>query len=65
MPNGTVQPQEFNATWCAEKHRRIDHDIDNIHARIDRVDGRLWALLIIAVVQLVGIVTMLVQAYNK
>ena len=44
MPNG----KEYNQQWCDERHRKID-------VRLDRLDTRIWAILIMLFVNLGGI----------
>ncbi len=54
MPNGTQKPSEsYNLKWCLEKHQRIDD-------RLKTFDNRLWAILTLALVEVIGIAGILI-----
>ena len=46
--------------YC-EKHSGIEEAVKNLKEQITKLDGRIWGLLVIALVQLCGIVAILVQ----
>lgn len=56
MPNG--HNDQYNEAWCRERHEKID-------TRIDRLDARIWALLILALVQIAGIAGILLNLAMK
>ncbi|MFA5322693.1 MAG: hypothetical protein WC373_08465 [Smithella sp.] len=52
----TPQHNEF-----CEKHSGIEEAIHTLKEQITKLDGRIWCLLVAALVQLCGIVAILLQ----
>lgn len=50
MPNGV----EYNREWCDERHTKLD-------TRLDKVEARLWVILVTLFVNLGGIAAILFQ----
>ncbi len=57
MPNG--DSHEYNQQWCKSIHERIERDFTVVHKRVDKMDARLWGLLVMGFIQVVGIVGIL------
>lgn len=52
MPNGRREDDGYNVDWCMSKHRLLDN-------RMDKLDNRMWSILIMLFVNLGGIVGIL------
>ncbi|MHA1289504.1 MAG: hypothetical protein ACTSPB_19110 [Candidatus Thorarchaeota archaeon] len=52
---------EYNQDWCNERHERIDEEFNQVWKRIKTVDSRLWAILVVQLVILGGIVGTLLK----
>lgn len=61
MPNG----KEYNHDWCDERHEKIGQTFDVCFRRIDRVEAKLWAVLILLFANLGGIGVLLFQGGPK
>ena len=54
MPNGSDYDgaerryNAYNPAWCKDKHRLLDQ-------RIDKLDGRMWAIMILLFGNLAGV----------
>ena len=55
MPNGRreIDKTPYSADWCRDKH-------DTLDKRMDKLDNRMWGILIMLFVNLGGIVGVLV-----
>lgn len=52
--------QEYNDDLCRERHRGIENKFRDVDAWLEKLDKRLWGLVVLALVQVVGIVALLI-----
>lgn len=51
--------KDYNDEACMERHLAIEHRFRDTQAWLEKLDKRLWGLVVIALVQLLGILVLL------
>ncbi len=64
MPNGTTS-STYNPAWCKQKHDDINQKYDKLDQRIEKMDNRIYGLIILALLEAVGIATILLMTVIK
>ncbi len=59
MPNGDSLKKEYNAAWCKSLHDRVEKDFIMVNKRVDKMDARIWGLLVLGFIEVAGIVGIL------
>lgn len=55
---------DYNEKNCDERHEKITEEFHNVWAKLKTLDNRLWAILILLIFNLGGIIISIVMKYH-
>ena len=61
MPNGDSHNPIYNFMWCREKHTEIDKEFLAIWNRVEKMESKLWGIIILLLVNVGGIIGILIK----
>ena len=60
-----ISPDSFILRLCDEKHRNIDKKFDDVDKRMNGQDKKLWAIIMMLIANLAGLVVALALVWGK
>lgn len=51
---------DFLQAWCNERHDKIKEEFDTVWKKIDTIDGRMWAIIVLLFLNLGGVIASIV-----
>ena len=61
MPNGDSHNPRYNFMWCREKHTEIDKEFMAVWKRVEKMESKLWGIIILLLVNVGGIIGILIK----
>ena len=52
---------EYNKEWCDERHQFIEKEFVKVWTKIKTFDARLWAIIVLLVFNIGGIIAVLLK----
>jgi len=71
LPNGRRE-SDYNQTWCDERHRKLDSQMQDlhddqgeVHRRLDRLHGTVFKILLVGFGNLFGVAMLCITMWLK